>query len=267
MRFSGKTVFVAGGTTGINLGIATAFARDGARVAVMSRKQFNVDAALKTLQATGSEALGFVADVRNYDAVSQVLSRLKQSWGDLDVVISGAAGNFLAPASQMSSNAFKAVIDIDLLGSFNVVRAAFEHLRKPGATIINITAPQAWSPTPLQVHACAAKAGVDLMTRTLAMEWGPAGVRVNAISPGPIAGTEGLQRLVTAEAQENLLSAVPCGRLGRVEDIAATALWLCSEEASYITGVILPVDGGWSLGGTSSMHAPLRKASHISGAA
>jgi NAD(P)-dependent dehydrogenase (short-subunit alcohol dehydrogenase family) len=258
MSFKGKVVFVAGGTSGINLGIAEGFARAGARVAVLSRRQEKVDAAVAGLEQLGAEALGFAADVREYEAIETALAATAQQWGPIDVLISGAAGNFLAPAAKLSANAFKSVVDIDLLGTFNVLRAAYDHLRKPGASVINITAPQAWQPMPYQVHACAAKAGVDQVTRTTAMEWGPAGIRVNGIAPGPIADTEGMRRLAPTEAiAQAVMRSVPLGRMGRVDDIARAALWLSSEDADYVSGVILPVDGGWSLGGASGMTAGL----------
>ena len=181
--FTDRHVVVFGGTTGINLGIAQTFAAAGARVSVASRKQENVDFALATL---GSGALGLVADVRDDAAVAAALATARARHGEIDVLISGAAGNFLADVNSMSSNAFKVVVEIDLHGSFHVARRAYEHLRKPGASVIFISAPQAVVAMPYQAHVCAAKAGVDQLMRVLALEWGPAGVRVNAISPGPI---------------------------------------------------------------------------------
>lgn len=258
MNYQGKTAFIAGGTSGINLGIARAFADAGARVAVLSRKQDKVDAAVTELQKCGGDVLGFASDVRSYDAVRAALAQMAERWGPIDALVSGAAGNFLAPAATLSANAFKTVIDIDLLGTFNVLRAAHEFLRKPGAAIVNISAPQAWLPTPLQIHACAAKAGVDQVTRTCALEWGPAGIRVNAIAPGPIADTEGMRRLAPSpESNRAITQSVPLRRYGSVAEIAKAALWLCSEEAAYISGVILPVDGGWSLGGSGAMAASM----------
>ncbi len=254
MDYTGKSVFVAGGTSGINLGIARGFAQAGAKLAVLSRKQEKVDAAVAELQSLGATAIGFAADVRDYEAIANALAETARQHGQLDVLVSGAAGNFLAPALGLSANAFKSVVDIDLLGTFNVLRAAFEHLNKPGATVVNISAPQAWLPVPFQIHACAAKAGVDQVTRTLAMEWGPSGVRVNAIAPGPIEDTEGMARLSPSpEATRKLTDTVPLKRFGTKEDIAAAALWLCSDQASYVNGVVLPVDGGWSLGGSAGM--------------
>lgn len=253
-----KTVFVAGGTSGINLSIAQRFAREGARVAVLSRKQEKVDSAEASLQAIGVETLGFAADVRNYESVAGALAATAERWGPIDVLVSGAAGNFLAAAESLSSNGFKSVVDIDLIGTFNVVRAGFIHLRKPGGSILTITAPQSWLPTRLQIHACAAKAGVDQLTRTLALEWGAHGIRVNAIAPGPIADTEGISRLVPDEKTEKaLVASVPLGRYGTKEEIAAVASWLCSDAAAYITGAIVPVDGGWSLSGSAGMTAAL----------
>lgn len=255
--FENATVFVAGGTSGINLGIATAFARAGARVAVLSRRPEKVEAALARLREAGAaDVLGFAADVRDYPAVADAFAQTRARWSELDVLISGAAGNFLAPAAGMSSNAFRSVMEIDLLGTFHVMRAAYEHLRKPGASVINITAAQSWMPSPFQAHVCAAKAGVDQLTRTLAMEWGPDGIRVNSIAPGPIEGTEGVARLVPTEAsREAWMRSIPLGRFGQLDDISDAALWLSSHQARYVTGVVLSVDGGLSLGGSSGIVA------------
>ena len=253
-KFNDKTVFVAGGTSGINFGIAENFAACGANVVVMSRSQDKVNAAVEKLQSYGTKAIGFSADVRNYEAVENAIQETVKEFGEIDILISGAAGNFPARAADMSPNAFKSVIDIDLIGSYHVLRAAWPHLKKPGASVINISAPQAFVPMQLQSHVCAAKAGVDMLTRTLAMEWGEEGVRVNSIVPGPIKDTEGMARLAPSE---ELISAVqqsvPLKQLGECDDIANTAMFLSSPMASYISGVVLPVDGGWSLNGAGLM--------------
>ena len=259
--YSNKTVFVSGGTSGINLGIAHAFAKAGARLVVMSRKQDKVDAAVEALKAHGGEAFGHAADVRDYAAVEAAFKDTATRFGSIDVLISGAAGNFPAPAVGISPNGFKSVVDIDLLGTFHVVRAAFPYLTKPGASVINISAPQAWIPMDFQMHVCAAKAGVDMVTRVAALEWGSLGVRINSIAPGPIEGTEGMNRLApNAKAHELIINSVPLGCYGNTDDIAEAAMWLSSPLARYVTGVVLPVDGGWSLGGVSAMSMGLQKA-------
>lgn len=251
--FSGTTVFVAGGTSGINLGIAEGFAAAGARVAVMSRSPQKVDAAVKRLQALGAQATGEAADVRDPEATSAVLRHTHAAFGDIDVLVSGAAGNFPAAALDMSPNAFRSVVDIDLLGSYHVLRGAYPLLRKPGAVVINVSAPQALLPMGLQAHVCAAKAGVDMLTRVLAIEWGGDGIRVNSVVPGPIEGTEGMLRLApTHQAREIVRATVPAARWGTPRDVADVCLFLASPLAAYVTGVVLPADGGWSLGGAST---------------
>ncbi|MEM8985199.1 MAG: SDR family oxidoreductase [Pseudomonadota bacterium] len=249
--FSGASVFVAGGTSGINLGIARRFAEAGAKVAVMSRSQDKVDAAVAILKEAGAgAAAGFAADVRDSDAVDAALKAAAEAHGPFNAVVSGAAGNFPAPAADLSPNGFKSVMDIDVLGTFHVMKAAYAYAEKPGAAFINISAPQTFAPMQMQAHVCAAKAGVDMITRVLAMEWGPEGVRVNSIVPGPIKDTEGMDRLAPGdELKEMIVETVPLKRFGGAEEVGDAALFLASPAAAYISGVVLPVDGGWSLSG------------------
>jgi NAD(P)-dependent dehydrogenase (short-subunit alcohol dehydrogenase family) len=255
-QFKGRHVFVAGGSSGINFGIAQAFARAGARLCVISRSQDKVDAAAAQLRELGAQALGLAADVREPEALQRAFAQAEEAFGPIDVLVSGAAGNFLASALDMSPNAFKTVVDIDLLGSFNVARLAHAHLRKPGACVIQISAGQAFTPTPFQAHVCAAKAGVDMLTQVLALEWGAQGVRINSIVPGPIADTEGLRRLAPTDATLDAMAGrVPLNRLGRIEDIARMAMLLASDWGSYITGAVIPVDGGLALTGPRDFSA------------
>jgi len=252
--YSGKNVFVAGGTSGINLGIAHAFARAGANVAVLSRSSDKVDKAVAELGKHGNDAIGFAADVREVSAVEEAFKAAHAKFGDFDVLISGAAGNFPAKALGMSANAFKAVVDIDLMGTYHVLRSAYPYLKKPGASIINISAPQAYIPMAYQMHVCAAKAGVDMITRVGAIEWGGDGIRVNSVTPGPIDGTEGMARLApTDAAREAVIEGLPLARMGTVTDVADCCLWLCSSMAAYVTGTVIPVDGGRSLGSGNSV--------------
>lgn len=255
-NFAGCHVFVAGGSSGINLGIAEAFAQHGAKLAIASRTPARIDEALGTLRRHGGEAAGFAADVRDAEAIASALRQAHEQFGPIDVLVSGAAGNFVAPALGMSPNGFKTVVDIDLNGSFNVLRAAHEFLRKPGASVISISAAQSFNPTPFQAHVCAAKAGVDMLIRTLAMEWGGDGIRLNAILPGPIDDTEGVRRLApNEEARRRLLSVIPLGRFGRISDVANMALVLSSPLAAFVTGAIVPVDGGGMLSGSRDLSA------------
>lgn len=249
LDFSGRHVMVFGGTTGINLGIADCFAQRRGRVAVVSRKQENVDAAVAQLSRHGGEVLGLVADVRDPQAVQAAVEASVARFGAIDVLISGAAGNFLADAKDLSANGFGVVVDIDLKGSFHVMRMAWPHLAKPGASVINITAPQGQRPVPRQVHACAAKAGVDQVTRVLAQEWGAEGIRVNAISPGPIGDTEGVRRLVanSPESKKRAEARIPLGRFGELDDIGNLAMFLSSPYAAYVSGAIIPCDGGGTI--------------------
>ncbi len=187
-------------------------------------------------------------DVRDYPGVEVALKQTREQFGEIDILVCGAAGNFPAQALGMSANAFKSVIDIDLLGTFNTCRAAYEHLRKPGANVISISASHASIPIAYQSHVCAAKAGVELLTRTLAIEWGPAGVRANCITPGPTADTEGMRRLApNEEVRRKIEQSIPLKRYGTKDELADLALFLCSDAASYITGAVYVCDGGQSL--------------------
>jgi len=249
---AGRVAFVAGASSGINLRIAERFAAAGAKVAILSRSEEKIDAAAERIRSQGGDALGMAADVRDYDAVAAALQQARTHFGELDIVLSGAAGNFVSPALGMSANGFRTVVDIDLNGTFNVLRASFEHLNKPGASLISITAPQAVKPQIYQAHVCAAKAGVNMLTRCLAMEWGPAGVRVNAVSPGPIGDTEGMARLApTPEIEARYKAQLALRDYGTKDDIADTCLFLSSDAARYITGAIVDCDGGTSLGDAS----------------
>jgi NAD(P)-dependent dehydrogenase (short-subunit alcohol dehydrogenase family) len=241
---AGKVAFVAGGSSGINLRIAQVLAGYGAKIGLISRSEERITKAAQSIIA---------ADVRDYEAVDTSLRQVHEQLGDIDIVVSGAAGNFLAPALGLSSNAFRTVVEIDLIGTFNVFRACFAYLRKPGASLIAITADLAIRPVLFQAHASAAKAGVNALTKCLAMEWGPAGIRVNAIAPGPIADTVGMTKLApSAQAVADTMKPKLALRdFGTKQDVADAAVFLCSEAANYVTGIILNCDGGLALGDAS----------------
>jgi peroxisomal 2,4-dienoyl-CoA reductase len=254
----GKVAFVTGGGSGICKGITRTMLAHGARAAIVGRKAERLEVAAKELsEETGRECIACPADVRNPQEVEAAIERTIERLGGMDVVVNGAAGNFLAPAAQLSYNAFKTVLEIDAIGTYNVSKASFQRwLRDRGGHVINISATLHYAATPMQVHACAAKAAVDAMTRTLALEWGPLGIQVNGIAPGPIADTEGFARLAPPDFVEKVARAIPLGRLGTIDDIADCALWLVSGAASYVHGATIVVDGGAWLPGTGAMMSP-----------
>ncbi|MGB7200989.1 MAG: SDR family oxidoreductase [Pyrinomonadaceae bacterium] len=247
----GKVAFVTGGGTGITGGVARAFAEHGAKLAIASRKEENLAAMKAQVESFGGECFTVAADVRVYDAVEDALKQTRDKFGKIDIVINGAAGNFLCAANELSANGFGTVVDIDTKGTFNVCRAAFETLKESRGQIINISATLHYLATPMQIHVSAAKAGVDAITRNLSVEWGRHGVRVNGIAPGPIEDTEGMKRLLMPELKDKLTKKIPLQRFGRIADIENAALFLASDAASYINGVTLVVDGGQWLLGTS----------------
>ncbi|MVN85879.1 SDR family oxidoreductase [Deinococcus sp. HMF7620] len=243
---AGKHALITGGGSGINLGIAQTFAAHGCAVTLLGRNLDKAQTAAQGIVAAGGRALGVSADVRDFAALQAAAVQAVAEFGELDIVLAGAAGNFPAPVDGISPNGFKTVVDIDLLGTYNTIKAAAPHLKTPGGNVLSISAYGV--PIPMQAHVVAAKAGVDALTRTLAVEWGLRGIRVNAIIPGPIDGTEGMSRLAPDEkTRRQFMGTVPLGRFGVPQDIANAALFLVSDAASYVTGVILPVDGGQNM--------------------
>lgn len=239
-----RVAFVTGGGTGITGGVARALAENGASVALVSRKIEHLQPAADAINDSGGKAIALVADVRKPDEVEQAIAATVAEFGKIDVVVNGAAGNFLCRAEDLSPNGFGTVVDIDLKGTFNVCRAAFAQLKQHRGQILNISATLHYLGTPLQLHVSAAKAGVDALTRNLAVEWGRYGIRVNGVAPGPVEDTEGMKRLVPEAIKEQLKKSIPLGRFARISDIENASVFLCSAAASCINGVVLVVDGG-----------------------
>ncbi len=246
-----RVAFITGGATGIGFGIASQFAKHGARVVLASRNQDNLEQAAQKLRkgSGGGDVTTAVVDVRDYQAVEQAIAKTRDHYGGLDILVNNAAGNFVCPTAELSPNAWKAVVDIDLNGTFHCCRAAHAALAASqfGGRIINITMTRTVSGWPGCAHAAAAKAGILSLTRTLAVEWGPKGIRVNAIAPGLIGDTEGARRLAE---ERGLLGQMrnhnPLGQLGQVENIADMALFLISPAANHINGAEFTIDGGAS---------------------
>ena len=246
---SGSVAFVTGGATGIGKEICRVLGHHGARIAIASRKVERLEEAAAELRGENIETHFDVGDVRDAAAVQRIVGGIIERYGQLDIVVNNAAGNFPAPMTSISPNGFKSVVDIDLLGTYNVSRAAFDAwLGEHGGNIVNITAPFELKGVALQAHVAAAKAGVDSLTRTSAVEWGPYGIRVNAIAPGAIGGTEGMRRFAeTVPSTEEERPTNPVGLLGHGSDIAYTVLFLCLPVARFISGQVIAVDGAASV--------------------
>jgi peroxisomal 2,4-dienoyl-CoA reductase len=252
----GRVAFVTGGGSGICKGIARALCAHGARAALVGRNAERLSAAAEEIaKETGGECIATPADVREPEAVERAIDATLERFGALDVVVNGAAGNFLAPAAQLSTKGFRTVMEIDAVGTYHVSRTCFDKaLSKKGGVVLNISATLHYAATPLQVHASAAKAAVDAITRTLAVEWAGLGIRVVGIAPGPIDDTEGMARLAPPGVREKLEKAIPIGRFGHIDEIAALAVFLVSDAASLITGETVVADGGqWLMGSLGAM--------------
>src|SRR5262245_65883410 len=181
----GKTVFVTGGGSGINLGIARNFAAVGANIAICGRTLERLDGAARELEALGAKVLAKVADVRQMPALQAAMDATRDALGPIDVLVCGAAGNFLCRAEDMSANGFKTVVDIDLIGSFHASRAAFAQLKETRGVILFVSAGMAYMPYAFQLHVGAAKAGIENMMRNLALEWGQYGIASCSAVPRP----------------------------------------------------------------------------------
>ena len=236
----GRVALITGGATGIGKEISRTLGKHGAKIVITSRKQENLDAARQEFEKEGIECLALSSDVRNPEAVEQVIASTIEKYGSLNIVVNCAAGMFLAPIERISYNGFKTVVDIDLLGTYNVTKAAFTaYLKEHGGCIVNITAPfEHWGVSSM-AHVAAAKAGVESLTRTCAVEWAPLGIRVNSVAPGFIAETEGVKRF-----GESMDISDDKSLKGTRQDLANAVLFLVSDSASFISGICIRVDGG-----------------------
>ncbi|KAI0716134.1 NAD(P)-binding protein [Cerioporus squamosus] len=245
--FKGKVLFCTGGGSGICKAMTEAVMKHGANATIVGRKLDRLqESANELAAATGSQCLAAQADVRNPKQLQDAVAKTVEKFGRIDFVICGAAGNFLAPISKLSENGFKTVIEIDTIGTYNTIKATLPHLRASKGSYIHVSATLHYRGTPYQVHVSAAKAAVDATSAVLAVEEGPNGIRSNIIAPGPIAGTEGMDRLSSKgpDGNSNYTMHLPAGRLGDVKDIANATVFLFSPAARYITGQVLAVDGG-----------------------
>ncbi len=247
---AGRVALVTGGGTGIGREISLALARHGADVAIASRDRDHLEPTAEEIREAGVRSLVSETDVRDPERVQGTLEEVVDGLGGLDILVNNAAGNFLVPAEELSPNGWRAVVEIVLSGTFHVSRAAFGPMKEAGGgSIVNITTTYVDTGAPFMAHSGAAKAGVLNLTRTLATEWGHHGIRVNAVAPGLVEGTEGARRLVESVGlMEAFESRVPLGRLTRKEDVARAILFLVSPAAAHVTGTEIVVDGGERLG-------------------
>ncbi len=241
---------ITGGGTGLGLAMARTFGALGARVAIASRSTEHVEPAAAELRDAGVDALPLVCDVRDPDQVEESVDRVVKHFGGIDSLVNNAAGNFLVRAEDLSVGGWKAVTRIVMDGSWFCSQAVYPHMKEKGSgNILNILATYATGAGTLTIHSAAAKAGVLAITRTLAVEWATAGIRVNAIAPGPVDTHGAGSRLwASDEARQSIADKVPMGRFGTEQEVSDSAAFLISDAASYITGTMLPVDGGLTLG-------------------
>ncbi|KAJ7062163.1 hypothetical protein C8F01DRAFT_1136723 [Mycena amicta] len=245
--FKGKVLFCTGGGSGICRGMTEAIMRHGASATIVGRKLDRLTQTAKELTAsTGQKCLPCAADVRQPKTLQEAVAQTIATFGRIDFVICGAAGNFLAPISGLSENAFKTVIEIDTLGTYNTIKATLAHVRESKGSYLHVSATLHYRGTPFQAHVSAAKAAVDALSAVVAVEEGPHGVRSNIIAPGAIAGTEGMDRLGAKgpDAAKRDFQ-YPLGRMGAIGDVANTGVFLFSPAAAYISGQVFVVDGAW----------------------
>lgn len=224
--------------------MAKRFVDEGANVVITGRNKERLAAAMEEMSGN---AFAVQMDVRNLDDVNRTMSETKERYGKIDVLVNNAAGNFICPAEELTPNGWKAVIDICLNGTWHCTQVAGKEMisQGTGGTILNMVATYAWTGAPGVVHSAAAKGGILAMTRSLAIEWGKYGIRVNAMAPGPIEHTGGAEKLFASkEAVEKIVSTNPLGKVGQLEDISEAAVYLISDQSRYVNGDCLTVDGG-----------------------
>jgi peroxisomal 2,4-dienoyl-CoA reductase len=253
---AGQVALITGGGTGIGLGIAASLAAAGADIAIASRKPEHLEPAAERLRAIGPRVSAVEVNVREPDSVARMMEQVAQHYGRLDILVNNAAGNFYAPSATLSPNGWRAVVETDLHGTFYCCQASYPLLKARGGRIVSISMTLHYRGWPLMAHATAAKAGVDALTRTLALEWARDRITVNAVAPGPIP-TEGVRKAFTPPGadvpdlfgmEKYAAEAIPLGRWGAPEDIGNMVTYLASPAGSWITGSIFVVDGGAWLG-------------------
>ena len=242
----GQVALITGGGSGIGFGIAEQLGLHGCAISIMGRREEKLRKAVEILRSSGIRATYVCGDVRKVQDTRNAVQHTVRSFGGMNILVNCAAGNFLSTASNLSQKGFRTVMEIDALGVWTMCHSSFEALKESKqGVIINISATLQYGATWYQAHACAAKAAIDSVTRSLALEWGAYNIRSVGIAPGPIAGTPGVAKLApAADSQKKIASLIPLGRMGETSEIGLTSVFLCSSAAQYITGTTLIVDGG-----------------------
>ena len=243
--YAGQVVVVTGGGTGLGRAMAVEFARLGAAVVVASRKPDHREMGCRAVEQAGGTALGVALDVRDADAVAAMFDTVERDLAPVDVLVNNAAGKFAVPASRMSPNAWRSVVDIVLTGSFLCSREFGVRAIARGATgaVLNIGATYSWTGGPGTAHSAAAKAGVTNLTQSLAVEWAPHGIRVNCLAPGKFPHDDLPETLRTRSTPEQDADRIPGGRVGQPQELGWAATYMCSPFAAYLTGHTLVLDG------------------------
>ena len=243
--YEGQVVAVTGGGTGLGKGMALEFARLGAKIAILSRKPDHLAAGVEAMESVGATAIAVACDIRNPEAIAAAFDEIEAKLGPVDVLINNAAGNFPAPAEEMSPNGFGTVVDIVLKGTFNCSREfALRRLAAglPGA-ILNIGATYSWTGGPGTSHSAAAKAGVTNLTQSLAVEWAPDGIRVNCLAPGRFPHEDLPDHMTAHRVGERGDNTIPAQRVGAIRELGWMATFMCSPYASYLSGHTVVLDG------------------------
>ncbi len=243
MRLAGMNAIVVGGSSGIGASIAEGFAREGARVGIIGRRQEKIDAALAALSAIRPDAIGRAADMRGARACAEAIDAMTRELGRLDILVNSQGITVIKPSAELSEADYLGVIDTNLNSVFFCCQAAYPHMRDKGGSIISIASLAGHRGWPLAAPYAASKHGVLAYTRTLATEWAAVNIRVNSISPGYFR-TE-LTSVLSPERVALATSRTPMGRFGELGELAGAAVFLASKEASYVTGADLAVDGGF----------------------